>query len=355
MPDSLLQDICACITDHAPANSHLLAANEGNAVALAAGYYLATGKVGLVYMQNSGLGNALNPLMSLTDPLVYSIPLVLLIGWRGEPGIKDEPQHAKQGQITKALLDTMGIKHEVLPANEKEAKRLIAEAVGHINRKGEPYALVVRKGTFEKYRPEKDNEYKFTLTRERVIEATLQSLSEEDVVVATTGKISREIYEYRANNNEGHHRDFLSVGSMGHASQLALAIAIKKLGRSIFCFDGDGAVIMHMGALAINGQASLSNFKHLVFNNGVHDSVGGQPTAGFKIDLGAVAKHCGYKTVLKTEEEAELLDLLPKLSTYPGPLFLEIFVKPGARNDLGRPKSTLLENKKGFMTFLNQK
>ena len=354
VPDSLLKNLCAYITDNLPPDRHIIAANEGGAVGLAAGYHLATGKIPVVYMQNSGLGNTVNPLMSLTDKLVYNIPVLLIIGWRGEPGVKDEPQHLKQGLVTLPLLETMGIKHEVMVNDEKELPAQIKRAVDHMQTSGEAFALVVRKGTFDTYSPKFKTESNLSLVRERAIELVAGALSCHDVIVSTTGMISRELFEYRAAMNQGHQQDFLTVGSMGHASQIALGIAISKPDRRVFCFDGDGATIMHTGNMAIIGNMAPDNYYHIVFNNGAHDSVGGQPTVGLNADIPSVAKSFGYKTVVSVDNESDLLDQLKGLGQKRAPVLLEIKVKKGARKDLGRPTTTPIENKEALMAFLKK-
>lgn len=352
VPDSLLKDFCAYITDHAPSHKNILAANEGNALALAAGHYLATGEPGMVYLQNSGLGNLVNPLTSLTDPLVYGIPVLLLIGWRGEPGVRDEPQHAKQGMITLELLDTLGVPHSILPGIMADAGKVIKDAARHMRELNEPYGLVVPGGTFAPYSLRESAVIPCELHREDAIKLILSRLDPEDVVISTTGKASREVFEYRELTGEGHRRDFLTVGSMGHASQIALGIALSRPERNVYCLDGDGSLIMHMGSLAIVGEKSPANFKHVILNNGAHDSVGGQPTAAPGMDIPAIASACGYKTVLRAETKGDAAAKTVLLKSCPGPALLEIRVNRGARKDLGRPSTTPAQNKEDFMNFL---
>lgn len=352
VPDSLLKNMCAFISDNLPASQHIIAANEGGAVGLAAGYHLATGRIPVVYMQNSGLGNTVNPLMSLTDKLVYHIPLLLIIGWRGEPGVKDEPQHLKQGLVTLPLLETLGIKYEIMVEEESLLSAQVKRAVSHMREMGEAFALVVKKGTFDEYELQSKQESVLTLNRERAIELITASVSDHDVIVSTTGKTSRELFEYRVAKKQGHQQDFLTVGSMGHASQIALGIAINQPNRNVFCFDGDGATIMHTGNMAIIGTVAPFNYYHIVFNNGAHDSVGGQPTVGLKVDIPAVAKALGYKTVISVDNEADLAHQLKDLTGRQAPLLLEVKVKKGARKDLGRPTTTPIENKEALMRFL---
>ena len=357
VPDSLLKNVCAYITDHFDAGHNVITANEGGAVGFAAGHYLATGRPACVYMQNSGEGNAINPLASLTDPEVYNIPVLLLIGWRGRPGVHDEPQHVKQGKVTTALLDTMGIGYEVLAKEQDLAEQQIARAVEALRRK-EVYALVVEKDTFEAYQLQKVEKNDLTLGREEAIQMVAAALGADDCIVSTTGMISRELFEYRVAKGQGHERDFLTVGSMGHASQIALGIAVAQPGRRVWCFDGDGAVIMHMGSMAIVANMAPKNYIHVVFNNGAHDSVGGQPTVGLKIDAPAVAKAVGYKVAKSVSSKEALAEELATLqarhAVEDGPVFLEIKVKKGNRKDLGRPTTTPVQNKEALMAFLQR-
>ena len=357
VPDSLLKNICAYITDHFDAEHNIIAANEGAAVGLAAGHYLATGQPACVYMQNSGEGNIINPLASLTDQEVYNIPVLLLIGWRGRPGVHDEPQHVKQGKVTTGLLNVMGVNYEVLSKEEDKAAKQIDKAAKALANK-EVFALVIEKDTFEDYKLQNVEVNNLTMSREEAIQTVAAALGEKDCIVSTTGMISRELFEYRAAMNQGHERDFLTVGSMGHASQIALGIAMAKPDRKVWCFDGDGAAIMHMGSMAIVANKAPKNYVHVVFNNGAHDSVGGQPTVGLKIDLPAVAKAVGYKAAIsvnsKEELEKELSTLNSRLSTLGGPILLEVQVKKGNRKDLGRPTTTPIQNKESLMDFLRK-
>lgn len=350
VPDSLLKEFCAYLTENIEPTKHITAANEGNAIALAAGHHLATGKTALVYQQNSGQGNSINPLVSLTDPDVYNIPVLLLIGWRGEPGLKDEPQHVKQGKITIKLLETLNIPYNILPDSLEDTKRVLENALNHIKTNNSPFAIIVKKDSFEPYqkKPQEENQ---TLTREETIKIITNSLDENDAIISTTGKTSRELFEHRISKGEDT-RDFLTVGSMGHSSQIALGVALAKPNRQVYCFDGDGAVLMHMGSLAIIGSTKPKNFKHIVFNNGAHDSVGGQPTAGFHVDFCKIAEGCKYSTILRAETREQLVAQLDILKNSQGPTLLEVVVKKGARKDLGRPTSTPKENKKAFMKFL---
>lgn len=351
VPDSLLKNICAYIQDHIDARHNIIAANEGAAVGLAAGYHLATGKVGVVYMQNSGEGNIINPLASLTDKEVYNIPLLLLIGWRGRPGVHDEPQHVKQGKVTTGLLNVMGVNYDVLSKEEDEAGKQIEKAVVAV-KAGEVYALVIEKDTFDAYTLQNVEKNDLAMTREEAIRMVASSLGEKDCIVSTTGMISRELFEARAAWNQGHERDFLTVGSMGHASQIALGIALEKTDRKVWCFDGDGACIMHMGSMAVVASKNPKNYIHVVFNNGAHDSVGGQPTVGLKIDLPAVAKAVGYPIAVSVGDEDGLKKSMDALKETEGPVFLEVKVKKGNRKDLGRPTTTPIQNKEALMEFL---
>ena len=378
VPDSLLKSFCAYVTDNC-GGGHVIAANEGGAVGLAAGHYLATGKPALVYMQNSGQGNAVNPLCSLADPDVYSIPMVLLVGWRGEPGVKDEPQHVKQGKVTVSLFETLGIPTEILPDDDESAADVTRKMVERAKAESRPVALIVRKGLFAEYKLQNKKPDISVLPREQAIEGVLKSLPKDAVVVSTTGMISREVYETRERLGQGHERDFLTVGSMGHASMIALGIAKAQPDREVYCLDGDGASIMQMGNMAIVGQSGCGNLTHIVFNNAAHDSVGGQPTVGGEIDFEKIAEELGYNVLQSPQDqyvnsegigvdevasgmdwlismqeqvkryEVDHLDKLPKK-----PNFILFKVAKGARKDLGRPKEPPQVNKKLFMDVLGR-
>ncbi len=352
VPDSLLKELCSCIAHTSRPREHIIAANEGGAVALALGYHLATRKIPLVYLQNSGLGNVVNPLLSLVDEDVYSVPMLLVIGWRGEPGVHDEPQHKKQGRVMVPMLEAMQVPYSVLGADVDQAAAIVNDAVAHVRRTGSPFALVIKKGTFTAYAAPRLEKADFSLSREEAIQQVIDVLEEHDVVVSTTGMPSREVYEYRTKRKVGHQRDFLTVGGMGHASQIALGIAAHKPECSVYCLDGDGALLMHMGGLALIGTLKPDNFTHIVLNNGAHDSVGGQPTVALDIDILGIARAAGYARVARARTESELRSCLQELKDSPGPRLLEIQVRCGSRKDLGRPETTPVQNKNAFMDFL---
>lgn len=355
VPDSLLKSFCAYITDNAPENNHIIAANEGCAVGLAAGYHIATGKVPLVYMQNSGEGNVVNPLLSLTDPEVYRIPLVLVIGWRGEPGVKDEPQHKKQGRVTCSLLDAMEIPYVIMSTDENELKKQMQTCRESIYEQKAPFVFVVRKDTFAAYTLKNNKVVNAPMNREEAIECVMLNADENAVFVSTTGMASRELYELREKHGMKHNRDFLTVGSMGQASQIAAAIAMNQPNRTVYCIDGDGAAIMQMGGLTTVGTCAPANFRHILINNGAHDSVGGQPTVGLEIDLPKIAEAVGYKNVYSVSTKDELVKTLNEMKNLTGTTMLEIKTCKGARKDLGRPKTTPLENKTALMEFMGVK
>ncbi len=353
VPDSLLKDICAYITDNTSKQKHIIAANEGNAIALAAGYHMATNKIPMVYMQNSGIGNAVNPLLSLTDTEVYNIPILLMIGWRGEK--KDEPQHVKQGKVTTDLLDAMEIPYLVLDTNEENAEKQIDIAISKIKETNTAFALIIRKGTFEKYNIKQEIKSDFTLLREEAIKIIIDSLEGDEVIVSTTGKTSRELFEYRDALKQNHNSDFLTVGSMGHASQIALGIALNKPNRKVICIDGDGAVLMHMGGFSIIGTQAPKNFLHIVVNNGAHESVGGQPTIAFNIDIPKIAKANNYKYAIRVSTTDELKNALKSINTNSYPAIIEVMTRIGSRDNLGRPTIKPVDNKTDFMKNLAKK
>ncbi len=346
VPDSLLKEFCYFLQDHLPEKKHIIAANEGSSIALATGHYISTEKPALVYMQNSGIGNAINPLLSLADEKVYSIPIILVVGWRGEPGVKDEPQHLKQGEVMIDLLKVMRIKYRVINSDDSDEMEIAKTAYEQAMKSQTPYVLLVKKGTFKSNSPEvKDTSNNF-LNRELVIETITKHLPSNSVVVSTTGHISRELYEIRKKYNSNEKIDFLTVGSMGHSSQIALSIAINKPNLNVFCIDGDGSLLMHMGCMAINGNLGLENFNHIVLNNGSHGSVGGQPTVGFDTNFINIAKSCNYKNLYGPIDDLSKLRLnLKKSILEDGPTFIEVYVDNVSRKDLGRPKESPLDNK----------
>jgi phosphonopyruvate decarboxylase len=337
VPDSLLKEFCAVITDKASKDFNTITANEGNAIALAAGYYAGTGKPALVYMQNSGLGNAINPLISLADKEVFGIPMLVMIGWRGQPGIKDEVQHLKQGLVTIPILETLGLPYFELNALS-DFENIISKAMIEMEKSRNPIAILVSKDTFKNYVGSSLNENSpHSLTREKAINVIADSLGKDFVYVSTTGMTSRELYERRENLNESHDNDLYIVGSMGHTSSIAMGLAIGSNKTKIVCLDGDGSMLMHMGSLPIIGQSDLKNLLHIVLNNGAHDSVGGQPTVGMKIDFKQIAIACGYQKAETADDENSLKSKINYLKKESGPIFLEVKVKTGARSDLGRP------------------
>ena len=353
VPDSQLRALCdTLMSRYGIGEKHVIAANEGAAVGLAAGHYLATGNPAGVYMQNSGIGNAINPICSLVNDKVYAIPVLFIVGWRGEPGVHDEPQHIYQGEITRELLDCLGVQNYVISKDTSPE-----ELAGYFSKIKEEFALghqcalVVRKGALES-----DEKLKYAndypLSREDVVKLFVDHTDERDIIVSTTGKLSRELFEAREARGQGHEKDFLTVGSMGHSSMIAMGIAREKKERRVFCLDGDGAVLMHMGSLAVAGSAQLENFVHVLFNNGAHETVGGMPTVSEKIDYLEIAKACGYDNIYTAKTEEEVISLLEKIANAKGSVFAEVKTNLVSRADLGRPTTTPIQNKEAFMEFL---
>jgi len=357
VPDSLLKHLCACINRRMQLNkNHFITPNEGLAVSLASGYFLSTGKIPAIYMQNSGLGNIVNPVTSLTNDRVYGIPMIYIIGWRGQPGKPDEPQHLKQGEITPGLLNLLGISWYLIDGNStiKELNEIIDDNIDSLIESGHSMAFLVEKNTFSTTKLTR-NDRGYTINREEAISQILSAMSENDVVVSTTGKISREIYEYRKNNKLAHYQDFLTVGSMGHSSSIALGIAISDSTRRVYCFDGDGAALMHMGSMALIGSTKPSNYIHIILNNSAYESVGGQPSIACNIEFSKIGIGCGYRHVEKIDEISQLNNLLERINLLTGPILIDIHVKNISRSNLLRPESSPWENKLKFMNFLNQK
>ena len=357
VPDSLLKDICAYISDNLPPHQHLIATNEGSAIGLAIGNYLATELVPLVYLQNSGIGNTINPLVSLADPSVYGIPILLMIGWRGEINndiqINDEPQHKTQGQITLAQLDLLKIPYEIINKDTRNIDELISKSVNKAKLRKGPVAIIVRKNSFEKYRISKsqiNSDIDFP-TRKKVLEMIIKNIPKNIPIISTTGVASRELFEIRSELYNRFQTDFLTIGGMGHASQIAAGIAIAKKDRKILCIDGDGAALMHMGVFAINSDQE--NLIHILINNGVHDSVGGQPSKGQKLNFSRIAKEFGYKYSYRVNDINQINNLLIKVLGEIGSTFIEIICKPGFSKDLARPSNSPDQTKVDFIRFLS--
>lgn len=357
VPDSLLADLCAKLAVELPADNHVIAANEGSAVGLAIGHYLASSQPAMVYMQNSGLGNVVNPLTSLADPKVYAIPMLLVIGWRGEilqDGLQlpDEPQHKKQGEITLSQLDILDIPHRVIDKNTTNLDNILVESLTKATARSGPVAIVVRKGTFSPFKYESGEPQCFPLLREEAIDIIVDSIDQETPIVSTTGVASRELFEKRREKAQGHSRDFLTVGGMGYASSIAGGIARVLSGKKIVCIDGDGAALMHLGSLAIT--ADCNNLIHFLINNEAHDSVGGQPTKGARISFSKVAKELGYQHTFEIESKEELTDICSNISELEGSVFITVKTRAGFRKNLGRPDRSPIDNKQDFMKFLSE-
>lgn len=353
VPDSQLKSLCNYLmnTYGIDPKHHVIAANEGNCTALAAGYHLATGKIPVVYMQNSGEGNIINPVASLLNDKVYAIPMVFVVGWRGEPDTHDEPQHIYQGEVTIKLLEDMKIRSFVVSKDTTENEMMAAmESFKKVLAGGKDVAFVIRKGALT-YDGEVAYKNDNIMTREEIIQHIVK-VSGEDPVVSTTGKASRELFEIRVRNGQSHKYDFLTVGSMGHSSSIALGVAINKPNTKVWCVDGDGAVLMHMGAMAVIGATAPKNMIHIIINNGAHETVGGMPTVATNIDLVTIARACGYSNAVSVDTFAALDKELEEAKKRNEISLIEVKCSIGAREDLGRPTTTAIENKENFMRYL---
>ncbi len=354
VPDSQLKALCNYLIDKFGIDSkhHIIAANEGNCVAIAAGYHLSTGKVPLVYMQNSGEGNIINPLASLLNDKVYAIPMIFVIGWRGEPGVHDEPQHIYQGEVTVKILDDMGVKSDIISKDTTDDDIISAmNTFKNELEQGRSIAFIIRKGALS-YDGSVEYTNDYSMLREEIIRHIV-NVSGEDPIVSTTGKASRELFEIREANGQSHKYDFLTVGSMGHSSSIALGVALNKPNSKIWCIDGDGALLMHMGAMAVIGSNSPKNLVHIVINNGAHETVGGMPTVASDIDVVAIAKACGYSYAITVDSFTKLDEELAAAKERNELTLIEVKCSIGARDNLGRPTTTALDNKKNFMNYLN--
>ena len=333
VPDSLLNDFCLYLCNHYDKDRHVMAANEGNAVAIAAGHYLATGDIPLVYMQNSGIGNASNPLLSLTHECVYGIPMILVIGWRGYPAIKDHAQHKKQGELTPVLMKDMDIPYEILDEDDTVIAKF-AWAYQTAKDISSPVALIVKKGILTQKEKHQDYPESTLMSREEAISAVIDVFGSDAIYLATTGRATRELHEQLKLKGIDRGHEFLNVGSMGHVSSVALGMAIARPDKQIVVFDGDAAAVMHMGSLATIGRYRPENLVHIVLNNGVNESVGGQPSAGQKINLTNIAKACGYSTSIYIEKDRDLKSVINGLSESDKPIFIDVHVRQGIRKDV---------------------
>ncbi len=354
VPDSLLNDFCLYLVKNMPDCRHVMAANEGNAIGIAAGHYLATGNIPIVYMQNSGIGNATNPLLSLTHDFVYGIPMVLVIGWRGDPAIVDHAQHKKQGELTPILMNDMDIPFEILDADDTVVDKF-SWAVAKAKELSSPVALISKKAILTEKIKKQVYPNSPLMNREEAISAVIDVIKDDAVYLATTGRATRELHEQLKKHAVGSGHEFQNVGSMGHVSSVALGIALARPDKRVVVFDGDSAALMHMGALATNCRYGAGNMVHIVLNNGVNESVGGQPSAGFVVNLTAIAKACGYRTQgHPIESKDELQKIVREQKCGNMPLFIDLHVRQGIRADLPKLSIDHKAQKAALMQTLNK-
>lgn len=353
IPDSTFKDLIKFLTDNQGENfENIIACNECEAIAIAAGYYLATNKIGVVYMQNSGFGKTINPLTSLCDPEVYSIPILLMIGWRGEPNKKDAPQHKKMGKITLPLLETLQIPYAILEPNAQKIEKEFNKALQYFDKKKGPFALIFRRNFFQNYEMKRIISNKYSLTTKEVIHLILNSLSKDEIIISNTGYISRLLFEYRESNEKDHYKSFYNIGSMGCASSIGLGIALQKPQKRIIVFDGDGAAIMQMGAFSTIGKYSPTNFVHIIIDNEAHESTGSQPTNSSIIKFEDLAIASNYRWSIKIETKEQLLDSLDNIKNRDGPILILIKTKLHSALNLKRPDKLPKEYKEEFMKYL---
>ena len=354
VPDSLLNDFCLYMTNNLPASEHVMAANEGNAIGIAAGHFMATGKLPLVYMQNSGIGNATNPLLSLTHDCVYGIPMLLVIGWRGDPSINDHAQHKKQGELTPVLMTDMDIPYEILDDDNTviEKFRWAANKAREIS---SPVALIAKKAILTQKEKKQMYPESPLMNREEAVSVVIDVFGDGAVYLGTTGRATREVHEQLKMHGVSEGHEWQNVGSMGHVSSVGLGLALARPDKKIVVFDGDAAAVMHLGAFATNCRYKAANLIHIVLNNGVNESVGGQQSAGQLIDLTGVAKSCGYRNVghaVKTKEELQQV-----LKTLPGddmPTFIDVYVRQGIRPDMPKLNIDHKAQKEALMNYLKK-
>ena len=351
VPDSTYKSWMSYLTKKNTGLTNIIAVNECEATAICAGYHLSTGKFGVLYMQNDGFGKTINPLTSLCNPEVYNIPILLMIGWRGEPGKKDAYQHHKMGNILTSLLDLLEIPYEIIPSDMDKVDKLIKKAKEYMQINSKPFAIIIRKGIFEESSSEHHGS-STRMNREDALKIIMKNLYNNEIIVSTTGKLSRELFEHRVEKNERFDHDFYNIGAMGCAQSIALGIALQKKNKNVFVFDGDGSVLMQMGSIATIGHYSPKNFYHIIFDNNAHDSTGGQPTCSNTVDFAKIAESCNYNFVKTLVTKENLDGAIKKIRNIEGPVMLVVKVKKGARNDLKRPDKTPIEYKLDFMKTL---
>ena len=344
IPCSVLKPLLDYIADGNCSTRNYLCSSEGDAMGLAAGFSL-SGKLPVVYMQNDGYGNAINPLSSLL--LLYKLPVLLLISWRGEPGAKDAPQHAVMGSVILSLLDTFEIPYIVLDNEERNLKDSVTRAKNHCMAESKPFAFVIRKGYFDRYNASISQSNTMLNRRLEYIRLLSAKLQPNDVLLGTTGFAGREMYQIVT-----HKGKFYMMGSMGCLASLGLAIALEQPDKRIILLDGDGAILMKMGALATVGYHRPSNLIHICFDNRSYESTGGQPTLSTTVDLRAVAKACGYTTVHNIKTTGEFEAMWNNEAKYPKPHFLHIEINPGTEEELARPSISPEEMRDCFRAFL---
>ena len=352
VPDSLLKSFCAYVHDHS--HNHIIANNEGTALAVATGQYLKSKQPSVVYLQNSGIGNLINPLLSLNDKEVYSLPALILIGWRGEPGVKDEPQHIKQGRVMESLLKSIDVDYEIMDKNS-DHKSIVNNASNFIKKYKKPYVILIKKNTFTEYKLLKnDDDFKNDdyPKREDILKKLIQLFDKKTLFISTTGVCSRELFEIRETLKDPHSNDFLTVGSMGHVSAIAQGICSFEKEKKIVCLDGDGSLIMHLGSLSLNFNVGAKNLIHIVINNSAHDSVGGQPTVANKINFNFLSKALGFNKYFESKSLSEVEVAFQNISKSSGPILWQILSKKGFRKDLGRPTISPVDNLNDFMINL---
>lgn len=355
VPDSLLNDFCLYMVNNIPDGRHVMAANEGNAIAIAAGHYMATGEIPVVYMQNSGIGNATNPLLSLTHDYVYGIPMILVIGWRGDPAITDHAQHKKQGELTPVLMADMDIPYEILD-DENTVVKKFEWAVDKAKEISSPVALIAKKAILTEKVKKQEYAESILMNREEAISAVVDIVGEDAIYLGTTGRATREVHEQLIEHSVGEGHEFQNVGSMGHVSSVGLGIALAKPNQKVVVFDGDAAAVMHLGALATNCRYKAGNMIHIVLNNGVNESVGGQPSAGYVVNLTEIAAACGYITLgHAVETKEELQTIIRDHKNGDMPLFIDVHVRQGIRSDMPKLSIDHKAQKKALMEHLIEK
>ena len=344
IPDSILIELSRFLQNKNK-RKHIRATSEGSAISIGIGHYLSTKQVPCIYMQNSGLSNALNPLISITSKKVYNIPLVLIIGWRGSPRVKDEPQHNVKGKITESILKLLNIKYTIVRSGNDLSQ--FNKIVKNAKKNNNIAACLIEQGTIKKIKKTYNKKNFYKLNKELFLKTLLETLEKNSKVISSTGYNSRELMYLRNKYKLINTKDFYMVGGMGHTASVALGYSLSTKKKTI-CIDGDGSFLMHLGSIKTAGTFANNNFKYILLNNNSHDSVGGQNTYANNIDFEKLSKSLGFKKFYKIKNNKNLKQNIKRFLKGNNLNFLEVKITNSKIKNLPRPND-LIKIKNLFM------